>query len=317
MEWAEAGWEEVYEFLRDNYVEDPDGLFRFDYSIDLLKWVLMPPGWNKNWFVCLKHNGNLVAFVTGVPYNVKGEKIVVINFLCVHKLYREKGIAPILIKEITKRVELCGIQKALYTAGKIMPNIIATANYYHRSLNTQKLIEAKFTFKHPKLTYKGTIKYYDLPKVTSTNLQPLQIRDVPKACALVNSYLKTYELHVQFTEDEFVHWFLTKDCVYSYFNGVDFISFYCLMLSVSNNNKHKFIKAAYSFYNVASIAAMNDALIIAKNLNFDVFNMLDIMDNSKYINALKFNPGDGRLNYYFHNSPNSQNFQKTIGIILI
>lgn len=34
----------VYELLRDNYVEDDDNMFRFDYSIPFLRWALMPPG---------------------------------------------------------------------------------------------------------------------------------------------------------------------------------------------------------------------------------------------------------------------------------
>lgn len=313
MEWVDVDWAEVYEFLKNNYVEDKDGLFSFEYSIDMLKWILTPPGFNDNWRVGLKYNGNLVGFISGAPCNVVNEKMVVINFLCVHKLYREKGIAPVMINEITKRVKDCGIQKAIYTAGKIMPNVIASANYYHRSLNTQKLIEAKFTFKHPKLTYKGTIKYYDLPNKITSNLRPLEIKDIPEACILVNKYLQKFELHIQFTEEEFAHWFLPKDnIVYTYYNGTDLVSFYGLVLHVKNN-KHKTIKAAYSFYNVASQDLMNDALILAKNLGFDVFNMLDIMDNKKYLSPLKFNPGDGRLNYY----SNTASQPTSIGIILL
>lgn len=44
-----------------------------------------------------------------------------------------------------------------------------------------------------------------------------------------------------------------------------------------------------------------DALIIAKNEGFDVFNALDILDNKKFLTELMFSAGDGCLNYYLYN----------------
>lgn len=45
------------------------------------------------------------------------KKMVEINFLCVHKKLRSKRVAPVLIREITRRVHLEGIFQAVYTAG--------------------------------------------------------------------------------------------------------------------------------------------------------------------------------------------------------
>lgn len=36
-------------------------------------------------------------------------RTVEINFLCVHRRLRQKRLAPVLIREITRRVNLCGI----------------------------------------------------------------------------------------------------------------------------------------------------------------------------------------------------------------
>jgi glycylpeptide N-tetradecanoyltransferase len=36
----------VYDLLTNHYVEDTEGKFRFDYSIDFLRWALMPPGYH-------------------------------------------------------------------------------------------------------------------------------------------------------------------------------------------------------------------------------------------------------------------------------
>ena len=43
--------QEVYELLRDNYVEDSENTFRFDYPIDFLRWALMIPEYFKEWHV--------------------------------------------------------------------------------------------------------------------------------------------------------------------------------------------------------------------------------------------------------------------------
>jgi glycylpeptide N-tetradecanoyltransferase len=69
------------------------------------------------------------------------------------------------------------------------------------------------------------------------------------------------------------------------------ISFYSLPSTIINNPKYNQLrvyicnrlKAAYSYYNVSYktplVNLMLDALILAKNEGFDVFNALDIMDN--------------------------------------
>ena len=69
-----------------------------------------------------------------------------INFLCSHKNLREKRIAPTLIKEITRRVNVMNIWQAVYTAGKTLPTPFGTAQYWHRNLNPKKLIEVGFSY---------------------------------------------------------------------------------------------------------------------------------------------------------------------------
>eukprot|EP00461_Guttulinopsis_vulgaris_P002288 UN02289 len=68
---------------------------------------------------------------------------------------------------------------------------------------------------------------------------------------------------------------------------------------------HKELYVAYSFYNVATTITFNqlmyDALIHAKTMGADVYNMLDIMDNRQCFEPLQFTPGDGTLHYYVYN----------------
>lgn len=46
---------------------------------------------------------------------------------------------------------------------------------------------------------------------------------------------------------------------------------------------------------------MEIALIKAKELNYDVFNCLNIMEFSKTFEKLNFTSGDGFLQYYLYN----------------
>ena len=55
--------------------------------------------------------------------------MVEINFLCVHKKLRTKRLAPVLIKEITRRVNLQGIFQAVYTAGVILPSPVSKCRF--------------------------------------------------------------------------------------------------------------------------------------------------------------------------------------------
>jgi glycylpeptide N-tetradecanoyltransferase len=98
----------------------------------------------------------------------------------------------------------------------------------------------------------------------------------------------------------------------------DFFSFYSLPSTIINQTKHKLLEAAYLFYYATDVAfqqgaendgrlkkrlamLVGDALIIASQAQFDVFNALTLMDNSQFLKDLKFGPGDGFLNFYLYN----------------
>ena len=122
--------QEVYNLLNENYVEDDDNMFRFDYSKDFLRWALTPPGYFIDWHVGVrnKKSNALLACITGIPAEIKVHDSVMnmceINFLCVHKKLRSKRLAPVLIKEITRRVNLRDRWQAVYTAGVVLPRPI-------------------------------------------------------------------------------------------------------------------------------------------------------------------------------------------------
>jgi len=125
---------ELYALLNENYVEDDDNMFRFDYSPAFLRWALQPPGWRAEWHLGvrgLRAPQRLLAFIAAVPATVKiydrEQPMVEVNFLCVHKRLRAKRVAPVLIREVTRRVNLRGLFQAVYTAGVILPRPVCTS----------------------------------------------------------------------------------------------------------------------------------------------------------------------------------------------
>lgn len=312
---------EVYELLTNNYVEDDDAMFRFQYSKEFLRWALCSPGYHADWHVGvrLRVTKTLVAVITGVParIRVKGKEIEMaeINFLCIHKKLRSKRIAPTLIREITRRVNSRDVWQAAYTAGVVLPKPIARARYWHRSLDIKKLVEIGFTRLGRDHSMSRAVQTYKLEaKPKCERLRRMVEQDVPRVTVLLSKYLSKFSLAPVMNEAEVRHWLLPRDdVVYSYVvedektrKITDFISFYNLPSQIIHERtKHKQLKAAYSYYNVATsmplVDLMGDALILARCNDFDVFNTLDLMENSTFLEPLKFGRGDGSLHYYLYN----------------
>ncbi|KAD0423214.1 hypothetical protein R6Q59_028731 [Mikania micrantha] len=328
---------EVYSLLTNNYVEDDENMFRFNYSKDFLQWALRPPGYYRSWHigVRVKLSKKLVAFVTGVPAKIRVKDTIVdmaeINFLCVHKKLRSKRLAPVMIKEVTRRVHLENIWQATYTAGVVLPTPISTCQYWHRSLNPKKLIDVGFSRLGSRMTMSRTIKLYKLPDSPITpGFRKMELRDVPAVTRLLRGYLKQFIVAPDFDEKDVEHWLLPKeDVVDSYLVEssethavTDFCSFYTLPSTVIGNQNYSILKAAYSYYNVSTktplLQLMNDALIEAKKKGYDVFNALNVMENEVFLKELKFGPGDGQLQYYLYNYRLNQTLRPSdLGLVLL
>lgn len=320
-----AQLDKLYEFLKNNYVEDDDHMFRFDYSRDFLKWHLTAPGYYKNWLVSIikeemkgnKKKKKMVGFISGIPVdvNIYGTKckMAEINFLCVNANYREKRLAPLLIQEVTRRIHCEDIWQATYTSGTMLPKPYAQCTYYHRNLNVQKLLDIKFTYLGPNMNMARAKAIYKLAKdPTIPGIRPMEDKDVEQVQKLLEEYLNKFKVHGYYSVDEVRHWLVPKkDVVYSFVvennekKITDFISFYSLPSSVLQHEVHKKLFACYSFFNIANTVTFKEliknALILAKANNFDVYNCLNIMENATVFQDLLFGTGDGTLKYYFYN----------------
>ncbi|VEU22458.1 DEKNAAC103542 [Brettanomyces naardenensis] len=340
----EDDMDQLYKLLYEHYVEDHDSTFRFAYSRDFFNWALKPPGWREDWHVGVRVKGTkrLVAFISGVPATLRVRdqemKAVEINFLCVHKKLRNKRLTPVLIKEITRRVNRCGIWQALYTSGTLLPSPVSTCRYTHRPLNWEKLYDVGFSALPEGVTKSQMLSRYALPSSTKTKgLRKMEEKDVEDVLSLYSKFQSRFDMSQVFSKEELSHWLLgdanershadDKRVVLTYVvendegRITDFVSFYVLPFTVIDNARHDKLGVAYLYYyateegldggrfDPASVkvvtkrleSLISDALVLAKNIGMDVFNALTSQDNVLFLDDLKFGPGDGFLNYYLFN----------------
>ena len=180
----------------------------------------MTPDHKKNWHVGLRATHNekrkLCAFISGIPVTLRVRNntfaSVEINFLCVHKKLRSKRLAPLLIKEITRRCHVEGIWEAVYTAGVVLPKPVATCRYFHRPLNWMKLFQTSFSPLPPGSTKERMLRRYKLPDSPHLpGLRQMEKTDVKPVTALLKSYLDKFDLAPVYSEEDVRHWFLSKE----------------------------------------------------------------------------------------------------------
>ncbi|KAJ7452691.1 Myristoyl-CoA:protein N-myristoyltransferase, N-terminal domain-containing protein [Mycena galericulata] len=300
--------QEVQELLSLHYVEDQNTSLRLQYSAEFLQWALTPPGYFKEWHlgVRVSSNNKLIAFISGVPITlrVRGRVFVAgeVNYICIHKKLHSKRLAPVLIKEVTRQIHLQGIFQAIYTAGAVIPTPISVCQYYHRSLNTPKLLEIGFTFVPRNMTAARLIRTNKVPETPTLNVRVMEEKDVVPLADLFSRYMHRFDMVPIMTLDDIT----------------DFFSMYHLPSSILQSTEHRTLDTVYLYYYATDVAfesgaeedgrlkarlqtLIGDALVVASQAQMDVFNALTMMDNVPILKDLKFGPGDGYLNFYLYN----------------
>ncbi|XP_039547098.1 glycylpeptide N-tetradecanoyltransferase 1b isoform X2 [Pimephales promelas] len=325
---------ELCDLLNENYTEEDDNTLRLHYSPQFLLWALCPPGGQSQWHCGVRVNSSqkLVGFISAIPATMKvfdiELKMVEVNFLCVHKKLRSKRVAPVLIKEITRRVRQQGISQAVYSTSAVLPKPIATCRYWHRSLNPRKLIELNFFSLTHNMTLQRALKLNRLPETTkTTGLRPMTVQDVQVVQALLKEHLKAFHLSPVLTLEDVEHWLLPQDGVIDTYvvesmtgTVTDMVSFYTLPSTALNHPVHKDLKAACVLYCISKatplLQLMEDTLIICKARGFDVFSAMDVMDNKAFLEPLKFRMGEVHKQYYLYNWRCPEISSDKVGVVL-
>lgn len=319
---------EIQKLLSEYYVEDPDAKFRLSYTKEFIQWALNCPGNNPNWYFGVRASatGRLLAFISATPLTGRVNDTVLpmaeVNFLCVHPKLRQKKLALLMIREVTRRINLTGVWQAVYTGATLRPGAISTARYWHRTLNPLKLHDVGFAEMNPKMSIQTAERLAAPPATLQT--RPMTIDDVPWVTRILNENSKKYKLVQIFSEEEVAYTFLPRDDIIQSFvlNETDFCSYYFLPSMVIGHQVHSNIRAAWGHYFVPGQLSMKDLIgeIIgwAAKAKHDVVNILDVSDHdTKSLWEHKFQPGTGTLHYYLFNWKLAQNLkQEEIGLIL-
>jgi glycylpeptide N-tetradecanoyltransferase len=309
----------VQQFLNTNYLESDDENMRFAYSKECIKWITQCPFHYPELFICVRttNNKSIIATIFGIPANVKiYDKIIPqieINLLCVNKKFRNKRLAPVMIKEVTRRTNLRGIFQAVYTAGLDLPNKLATLQYMHRIIDVKRMSSVGFfSIVENKISIYEKLYKVKLPKLDCDySISPIELSDVDVCVDKLNTSLSKYKLTHVFDKESFTHYFMSKpNVVYTLVIKkagliTDMISFYIIDNIVENNSTYSGYKAGYLYYYFNSSLKLDQLINIglnyAKETGVDVFNILKMFDLQSMITDCKFVEGNGFLNYYLYN----------------
>lgn len=286
--WGTANEDRLRNFFNQNYLVDDESYL--EYTVPTLRWALERDEW---WNVALyarrkAPTPELVGFIAASPrgFHANGRDVdaVVINFLCVHRKYRDKRLAPLLIKEITRRAVLRGIEQAIYTAVAELPHPVCTASYWHRLLNVPKLVDAGFTE-----TNDPRNKWFDVKG--SSHLRLMEPGDAFDVQKLLDTDARKHKLAVLPRAEEWVGkaFVDTKEGVFVALVEVGW---------VPKKDPKLRLRQAYVHHAVGE-DALRHAVVLAKRLGFDVLNALD--NGGRDLEKEKFVKGTGEVHTYVYN----------------
>ena len=291
FEWSSHSLETIYDFLKENYISDET--FKLRYTLETLKWAIEVPG-HQNICINDKQTQKLIGFISLTPFTMKiidkEVKAVQVNFLCVHKDYRNRKLVGYLVTEAKRITEIKNRNQSIATIHNSIPGSILKASYWHRFLDVKKLVKTGFY-----QTDRLREKYFEIRG--NSQFRKMTPKDVPKVTQILKDYFKNFKIAPVVNETWVKQWLLPRDgVVYSYLNDDtnDFFSFYSIPYDKIGSTET--VNQAYLFYMTGD--NFNDAFLIAQNQGFDVFNTLGVVHSEELLKNYKFLEGTGYVNYH-------------------
>lgn len=287
MEWysldssKDKDWEDLTNFVREHYVSNNRDWMMF-HSKEFLKKALMLPNSISDWMISIKYNGNIIGFIAGTPIKVKilkndttattiktkeevkdedkkdeqeelEKEIVQVDFLCVHKKWRNKRMAPVLVRELTRRIIKKGIFQAVYTSSNEMSLPISKSKFFMKYLDISNLIKNSFLdITDPKKIQELKFRY-STKNVSKLNWQKCEENDIPELKKAFDKFYKNMKIKLIWNDELLKYWFIDQDkVVYSYIlkndknEIIDFISFFSTFYRKIDSEK--LIPVAYIFH---------------------------------------------------------------------
>ena len=301
---------ELFKFLQENYIEDNNSIYRFNYSHEFLNFNLKIPYWHPFFSIALtfSRGSKLIGSIMCVPKTIAFEKFLInsseINYLCLIKKIRSTRLVSTLIQEITRRLNAIGCLHALYTTAVSFHEPFVHSRYYHYPLNIFKLYNLAFMKSRCFVTRTGK---FDWKK---TNIKLLEQKK-SYIRYIVRKNLTKLKAYTCFMDDEFECSFNNVEGVFYLFffssskkNNVKCISFYSLPNKIIKKEKNTYVFTAYWYFGymkTAIIKCCQNIIMMLKILGFDLFNIVESINEKKNLKLMGFKKGTGFLQFHIFN----------------
>ncbi|ELA48382.1 hypothetical protein VCUG_00218 [Vavraia culicis subsp. floridensis] len=295
-------YKDIYEFLYSNYIEDGTDSFRLVYSYDFLCWEFRGKRTCADYCVLVKDDEKIVGFIFAKEHDVviNGNKLVIVsvNYLCIHKTLRGKNLAPVMIKEIQRRVNLKGISSAIFTGAMNLPFSICRVQYWHKILDCEYLMSCNY------------VNYFvSYERCISKRCRRAHSGDLAEIERL-NGELSSFALFEKFDSDllacdeSIMQFYVLEDCDTggTRQNTLQaFGSFYFLNSLATKSGKEMKAVCLMHLVGPAKEVLLREMIDIAYEQGAHVFNALGVAGRESMFDDLGFLRGTGWLNYYLFN----------------
>lgn len=296
--WAQNGdIPQIVMFLRENYVEDLDSTFRLSYSEEFFRYLFEDPHHRDAYSLALNDQTGMVGYLLAKKHtlsiNALKQDVVSINFLCLAKKYRNRFLAPLLIREITRIANTFDVYQGVFTSQKDYGFSISTVTYYHLPLNGLKLMECQYIDE-----YMADGRDYRMRNSTFLAAEE-SLGDI---CKLYEKEMAKYKFHEELPAQQLAYVMKNRsDVFYTLYNpehaefaSIFIINTYCIQKSVS-------FRVAYLYYWSGSLHIVEDAIAFLRSMDVDLFNVLNLGRNMEIIGSFGMLEGTGSLRYHLFN----------------
>jgi hypothetical protein len=268
--------ERVTEFINQHYI------YKYHYTPEFIKWTVLSPNSNPKHNLLLYYNNNLVGsiFARSMDIIVHGIQIPLyyVDFLCIHKEYRKKGWAPILISNIVDVCTTAVYQSFIFKIEKYpLPfNYMSKCNYYYKKIKS-------YTSNHKLDRAIYTIKRTSIATLT-------------ECYRFFNKHTKKYKIYPFFSKLEFMYYFMPSIKIGSCYelrnkhNNIIGILFFSVNYYKSGSGLSSIADLQYIFTDDPTILFpfLDSILVDLSNAGYEFISITSIMNHRQLIKEFRF-----------------------------
>jgi len=303
--------DDVAALLARAYIADASGRFAPRYDLTLLQWILGSPGQPPEWHLGARdRENNLVGFISGAPATIRidGElhPHAVVNLLCVEEAWRSRGVAPLLIEELTRRVVARGITRALFTAAEDVPSRpFASAAYMARLLRPLELVRAGFMEKPMAVSEQDFEKRHAVADPPPAGFRPLTEADLPSASALFAQSTAGVRVAPVYTTEELRHLLLDGPTQAWATTGEEgqitaAAAWYAVPYSIRGGGTIPAASISWLTPTSSTASLLVNLVAACERSGFHVLNCLGVMGLTEELSRLRFLPTSASVSFHLY-----------------